>query len=130
MSRTVSAYSGQGGPFRPYRQDLEGRAEKVAIDDTDDGLLHAYRLNGQTLCEVLVTPSAAKLTAIAAAEAAEDRPFWTNNTTRLDLLSRRAARYARDPVVNAADQLSARLQHELLARLALALLGSSIKGEF
>ena len=42
-----------------------------------------------------------------------------NNRARLDLLAGRAARYARDPVANAADQLSDRLQHEFLARLWL-----------
>jgi hypothetical protein len=43
-----------------------------------------------------------------------------NNRDRIRTLGLRAARFAKDPAANAADQLSARLQHELLARLALA----------
>ncbi len=42
------------------------------------------------------------------------------NIARLIVLARRAARYAKDPVANAADQLSSRLMHEFFARLALA----------
>jgi hypothetical protein len=69
----------------------------------------------------LRTPSAARAAAMAAEETAgvARRTKVENNKARLDTLAARAARFAKDPVTNAADQLTARLQHEFLARLWL-----------
>ena len=84
----------------------------------DDGDHHAYELpDGSIVGKCLVTPSPAR----AAADAPRQASVQTRdaNTARIVELGMRAARYARDPVANAANQLNARLQHELLARLAL-----------
>lgn len=123
---------GTHGPFRPITPALDARGAQRVIATDANGTYHAYRLtDGRIVAESLVTPSAAKIAADAAAAtaAATKETKASNNIDRLRTLGRRAARYAKDPVANVGDDLlpgvtngnTKRLTHELMARCALTL---------
>lgn len=104
-----------------------GRLPK-GVDVDADGTWHGF-IDGAVLrARILVAPSPAKAAenAAAAAATAAATAKDATNTTRVGVLGRRAARYAKDPVANAASQLTTREMHELLARLAYG----AIKDEF
>lgn len=99
-----------GGVRVRFRRDPAG--------DVYDG----WRVDGAIRGEALRTPGAALASSMAAARTAASalETKLAANRARLDVLASRAARFAKDPVANAGDQLTARLQHEFLARLWLA----------
>jgi hypothetical protein len=113
-----------GAPFGAPSDRLQALGGKrVRARDSVDGDGDAYQMpDGSIQGFALRTPSAAWIAAQVPRNTAEAaRAAKTaNNVARIETLGLRAARYAKDPVANAADQLTARLQHELLARLALA----------
>ena len=98
------------------------RLERVEFTDDDGNTCHGYRrtdgtLEGKTVVTSGASRAAAQTAAATAAAAAETK--YANNMARIQLLATKAAKFAKDPVANSADQLTARQQHELLARLAM-----------
>jgi hypothetical protein len=101
--------------------------ETFSVEERETGLLDR---NGDPIKETVETIvsralvqesnefTASRAAARTAGATAETKRV--DSRTRVVQLAQRAARFSRNPVANAADELTPRLQHELLARLALA----------